>query len=433
MPNRTAKDLYQTLLMPISEVATTMTYEGIKLDVEYAKTLRAEYHSKMLAAYKSLCNTIGVNFNFKSSLELINIIENKLKIQLTEKTDKGNKTVNDKIIKQIAEKDERLKPLIAARHYGKMISTYIDGPISYLDSNGRVHPSWNLLGTETGRWSSHTPFAVQTIPRDKNLKRLVIPEDGYMLIAVDYKQAELRVLAYYSHDDYIMEGIRNNHDLHAYTTAIFFETTPEEVLKELSSPNEEVRKLWKDRRQLSKNGNFLCVYRGNSWALANLLGIDEKVAEKYQDIFFKRATKVMAWSDSVVEELIKNNYVISCYGRRRNFPLYPISGDKEKEKMKKEAPNSIIQGTSVDFANYSGVELYNRLKTEGYLNLDEDKRVKFLVQKHDEWVLEIPIDWFDELKPIITECMESPKLPMDVPMAIDFEVSDKSWGDLKVT
>ena len=120
---------------------------------------------------------------------------------------------------------------------------------------------------------------------------------------------------------------------------------------------------------------------------------------------------------------------MSCYGRRRNFPLYPISG--EKEKMTKEAPNSVIQGTSVDFTNYSGIELYNRLKSEGFLDLTQTKRVKFLVQKHDEWVLEVPIEWFDKIKPIIIECFESPKLPMDIPMNIDFEISDKSWGDLK--
>ena len=429
MPARTPKDLYETLLRPISEVATVMTYEGIKLDTEYASSLRAEYYTKMTEAYKTLCQSIGVHFNFRSSLELINVLENKLKIQLIKTTDKGNKTVDDKTIRKLAETDKRLLPLIDARHFGKMISTYIDGPISRLDEGGRVHPSWNLLGTETGRWSSHTPFAVQTIPRDEHLKRLVIPEDGYILVVCDYKQAELRVLAYYSRDDYLLDGIEKNLDLHAYTTAIFFECTPEEVLKGLQSKDEKIKQMWKDRRQLSKNGNFLCVYRGNAWALANLLGINEKTAEKYQQTFFKRATKIMAWSDSVVAELKQNHFVMSCYGRRRNFPLYPISG--EKEKMTKEAPNSVIQGTSVDFTNYSGIELYNRLKSEGYLDLTQTKRVKFLVQKHDEWVLEVPIEWFDKIKPIIIECFESPKLPMDIPMNIDFEISDKSWGDLK--
>lgn len=432
MSNRTPMDLYKTLLMPISEVATVMTYEGFKLDREYAQSLRTDYYTKMTDAYKTLCESIGVHFNFRSSLELINVLENKLKIELTNTTKKGNKTVNDKTIKELAKADARLAPLITARHYGKMISTYIDGPISYLDKEDRVHPGWNLLGTETGRWSSHTPFAVQTIPRDKQLKRLVIPDKGYMLVVCDYKQAELRVLAYYSQDDYLLEGSRKNQDLHAYTAAIFFETTPEEVLKGLQSKDEKIKQMWKDRRQISKNGNFLCVYRGNAWALANLLGIDERTAEKYQQTFFKRATKVMAWSDSVVKELKQNNFVMSCYGRRRNFPLYSISVEKEKGEMNKEAPNSVIQGTSVDFANYSGIELYNRLKKEGYLDITKEKRVKFLIQKHDEWVLEVPIDWFEKVKPLIIECFESPKLPMDVPMNIDFEISEKSWGELKV-
>jgi len=252
-----------------------------------------------------------------------------------------------------------------------------------------------------------------------------------MLVVCDYKQAELRILAFYSQDEYLLEGANKNHDLHVYTTSMFFNVDVEKVLNSLTSSDAKVARLWQERRQVGKKGNFLVVYGGGAYALSKLLGVSTRIAEGYIKNFFNKASKVIDWSKSIVDSMYKNEYVMSCYGRKRRFPLVSVMSNTEKEDAEKEAPNAIIQGTSVDFCNYSGIALAKALNKYGYFDMTSDKRVKFISQKHDEWLLEVPIDWFDKIKDIIIEQLQSPKLPVNVPMVIDMEISEKNWGETK--
>jgi DNA polymerase-1 len=285
-----------------------------------------------------------------------------------------------------------------------------------------------MLGTETGRWASYKPFAIQTIPRDKVIKKLVIPEDGYVLISCDYSQAELRILAFYSGDEWLRQAAINNEDLHVYSASFFFDKTVEEIKAELNHSNPQIRKEAKEKRHIAKSGNFLCVYRGSAYALHKLLGIPLKEAQKLQEKFFSKAVKVMKWSDSIIEFMRKNKYVVSCYGRIRRFPLYNYYNDIDKEKAEKESANSVIQGTSADFCNYSILETLQELAKAGFSK--PNKRVKVIAQIHDSVLFEVPEDWVDLCKIIIKSSMETPKYPVDIPMLVEMKTGE-SYGDLR--
>ncbi len=423
---RTPLDLYETLLKPLSPIVAQMEIDGIRLDTTYAKELKSSYEKKRNESYRAMVKSIGMSFDYRSSKDLIYIIEHKLGLMIERETKKKNKSIDDASITELSKKDERLKPLVEIRHYDKMISTYIDGPISGLRPDGRVSPSWDILGTETGRWTSHKPFAIQTLPRDKNIKKLVIPEEGYVFVVCDYSQAELRILAYYSGDEWLRRAAINNEDLHAYSASLFFDTTPEKMIEDLHSKDPKIKKEAKEKRQIAKSGNFLCVYRGNDFALGKLLGISQKEAKKLQEKFFAKAVEIMKWSDTILNFMKKNGYVISCYGRIRRFPLYSYYSDFDKQKAEKEAANSVIQGTSADFCNYSILETMRELAKAGFIK--EKRRVKIIAQIYDSAVFEVPEDWVDMCKIIIKNSMETPKHPVDIPMLVEMKTG-LNYGD----
>jgi len=430
MEQRTPKDLYETLMKPVSAIVAQMESDGIRIDKNSALELEVQFNQKILEHYKELVNNIGIRFNYRSSLQLQYVLEKVLGHKLTKLTKKGGKALDSEVISEIVEMDKRLAPLRDMKHYSKLISTYIRGPLNNLRPDGRIMVNWQLLGTETGRWSSRMPFPVQVIPREKRMRNLIIPEDGYVLGSWDFDQAELYVLAYYSGDAFLKEGALGKKDMHAYGAALFYECSPDEIIEGRKSSDEKIRNKYTEMRQISKNGMFLLVYRGGPYALSKTVGIPLNKAEKFHNAFLKKAPKIMEWSNSVVNKLERDNFVISCYGRIRRFPLYDMLSENEQEKAQKEAPNALIQGTSVDFCSYSLIEACARLKKQGFMDIDKKKRVKALVQKHDELVFEIPEDWIDKVAPIITEAMISPKLPMNIPMSTSPEFGYK-YGEMK--
>ena len=427
---KTPKDLYETLLKPVSPIVAQMEFDGIKFNKPHALVLEKQFSAEIFKHYKELVNRVGIRFNYRSPLQLQYAIESVLGHTLTKRTEKDKICLNSDVIDEIAALDDRLAPLKDMKHYSKLLSTYIRSPLDNLRSDDRIEVSWNILGTETGRWSSRMPFPIQVLPREKRMKNLVIAEDGYVLGAWDYDQAELYVLAYYSGDEFLREGALKKQDLHAYGASLFYGCTPEEIINGRQSEDEEVRKKYTDMRNLAKNGMFLLVYRGTPYALAKTVGITQSKAEKFHKVFHKKAHKVMGWSDSIIEKLERDNFVISCYGRVRSFPLYDMLPLEKQEKAQKEAPNALIQGTAVDFCTYSLIETCNNLKKAGFMDNTKQKRVRVLSQKHDELLFEIPEDWVSGVEPIITESMISPKLPMDLPMSAFPEFGYK-YGELK--
>ncbi|MHA1372193.1 MAG: DNA polymerase [Promethearchaeota archaeon] len=430
MSKRTPYDLYHTLLKPISPIATDMLHTGVMFDTEYAKELKANLEKKLHETYIQFVENVGIRFNYRSPIDLEYVIQQQLGEKLTKKTPKGNLQLDEEVIDELVRRNSKLKPLKELRHISKMISTYIDSPMEYLNEKNRVSPGWHLLGTETGRWSSRKPFAIQTIPRDKKLKRLIRAQPGYIFIAGDFKQAELRILAYYSQDSLLLEGARKNKDLHSYTAGIVNNMDPEEIIQGRQSKDPKKAEYYDNLRQEAKSGNFLVVYRGGPDALSRVLGKPKSETKVIWEKIRKGMKAAMAWSDSVIEELETHFKVTSCYGRERRFPLYCFFDQKKIEKAHKEAPNALIQGTSSDFCSYSLIETINNFRKDGKYDLQSDRRVYPIMHKHDELLFEIPEDWLDRGMEIIKDSMESPKLPVDVPMAVDLSYGT-NYAELK--
>ena len=319
---RTPYDLYNTLLKPITPIVTQMHLDGVKLDAPYIESLIPKYKKELQKVTQKMFSEVGCRFNYRKDADLIYVLKNKLGLELTEKTDKGNISTNKNTLEKLSEQNKSVSAILECRHLDKMISTYLSGPLENIMPNGRVRPGWNILGTETGRWSSSKPFAIQTIPRLKEIKRIVVPQKGYVFVVVDYSQAELRILAYYSGDEVMLQGARENKDLHAFSTAMFFECSPDDVINGRKSSDKKEALFWDERRQIGKSGNFLLVYRGSEYALAHHLGISITQAKKYFKAFHKNAFKVMEWSNNVIKQLKEMGELTSCYGRKRRFPLY---------------------------------------------------------------------------------------------------------------
>lgn len=331
--------------------------------------------------------------------------EGGLGLKPTKLTPSGAASVDEEILKKLETKHPVIPMLLEFAETKKLVSTYVDGLLPQL-VQGRLHPSFHLHRTATGRLSSSQPN-LQNIPRESNVRGLFVAPEGYSLLVADYDQIELRVMCMFSHDKRMSEFFLNNEDIHTGAAALCLGKDPSEITSE--------------ERQLGKGVNFLTAYGGGYQKLARTTGIDEDHAKYVIDQYYEQFSGITRWKRTVVNQGKKFGYVTTMSGRRRRLPDLKSDDMGLRSRAERQAVNAVVQGSAADICKQAMVECYNAFKGTG---------AQMLVQVHDELVVAVPNDSIEEMQTILITAMGDGKVYDGIPLKVSCHAAI-SWAEAK--
>jgi DNA polymerase-1 len=332
------------------------------------------------------------------------------------KTTHGFSTAVD-VLESLQDEHPIIEKIMAWRELSKLQSTYVDAlPELVNPDTGRVHTSFNQTGTSTGRLSSSNPN-LQNIPirteEGRRVRRAFVAPEGHVLLAVDYSQVELRILAHYSQDAALMAAFREGQDIHRATAAAVHHIAPEDVTYE--------------QRRFAKAVNFGLMYGMGAFRLARDSDLTLAEAEEFITRYFERFPGVRTYLDQSRELAAEQGYLETLLGRRRYFPALDRSTGRKvsaqvRQRAEREAINMPIQGTAADIIKIAMIELARALRDGGY-------KARMILQVHDELVLEVPEDEIAEVAPLVIDVMQG-AFTLDVPLVADANVGP-NWAELE--
>ena len=401
--------LYTELELPLIDVLVELEYNGIKVDVVRLRELSERYGQEMEALQQQIYDLAGHRFNIASPKQLQEVLFEELKLPKGKKTKTGPST-DAEVLEELA----RLHPLpakiIEYRQYAKLKSTYVDAlPKMVHPQTGRVHASFHQAVAATGRLSSSDPN-LQNIPvRDevgREIRGAFVPGcDGWLLLAADYSQIELRVLAHFSRDQRLCEAFAQDEDIHARVASQIYGVPPNEVTASM-------------RRQ-AKAVNFGVIYGQSPFGLAKQLGIDQDEAAKFIDAYFEGYPGVEQFLNQVLETCYTTGCVATILGRRRAIQGVRRGAGRQRNLAERTAINTVIQGSAADLIKKAMIAIHRRLRHERL-------SARMLLQIHDELVFETPSTELEPLVAIVREEMSSAH-PLDVRLKVDVKTGP-SWG-----
>lgn len=413
--------------MPLVKVLAEMELKGVPIDVDYLRA-KGEWITETVAEInQEFWDFLGYPINLNSTKQLGEALFGKLKYPVQRVTPTGNPSTDRDTLLALERKGYPIAGRINRYKMLKKIQgTYVDGLIDKVRVDGRVHGSFNHIGTVTGRLSSSNPN-LQNIPaRDEEtqIKRAFIVPEGYKMINADYSQIELRVMAHFSQDKAMVEAYNQGQDLHCRTAsqlsnieyATFLKAIDNDKQgKELTDMDNKCLRL----RGLAKGVNFGIIYGRGSRSLAEGEGITEKEAIKYIDDYFKSFSGVKAFIDHTHKTAKKYGYVRSLTGRKRRLPKIYSERFGEVKSAERQSVNSKIQGSAGDIMKLAMIDLeYNVLPK---FNAD------LLIQVHDEVIIHCPEEHAEECKEAVRESMIN-AVQLRVPLDVDIRISD-NWAE----
>lgn len=402
--------VYQDIDFPLCPVLSEMEHTGIAVD---KSTLTA--FGEMLSQRISDCESLiygyaGGPFNINSTKQLGTLLFETLGLPHGKKTKSGYST-NIDVLESLRDKHPIIPAIIDYRMLTKLHSTYAEGLLKVIASDGRIHTTFQNMVTATGRLSSTDPN-LQNIPVRTELggeiRKMFVPAPGNVLVDADYSQIELRVLAHIADDTAMQEAFRSGEDFHSVTAATVFGVTPEEVTPQM--------------RRSAKAVNFGIVYGISDFSLAGDIGVTRKEARAYIDNYLEHYQGVRSYMKTVVEQARQTGYVETMYGRRRALPELHSSNYNVRTGAERMALNTPIQGTAADIIKIAMIRVRERMEREGL-------RAKLVLQVHDELIVECPQEEAEQVLRLVTEEMES-AAELKVPLVAEAHVG-KSWYDAK--
>jgi DNA polymerase I len=407
------RKLYEEIELPLVPVLADIERTGIKVDRGMLQKMSSAMEKQLADLTGRIYKASGTEFNINSTRQLGEILFEKLNLPVLKKTRKtGGYSTDQAVLEELAETYELPKLILEYRQVTKLKSTYVDAlPLLIHPKSGRVHTSFNQTGAATGRLSSSDPN-LQNIPIRSELGRLIrgafVPEKGNVLIAADYSQVELRILAHLSEDSVLIDAFRAGEDIH--------DRTAREVFSE-----EELANRAECRRR-AKVINFGIVYGLSAFGLSRTLGISREDAQAFIDAYFKRYSGVRNWLDKTLEEVRRLEYVKTLFGRIRPIPDIKSKDANVRHFAERTAVNSPIQGTAADIIKIAMIRIHRALKEKNLAS-------KILLQVHDELVLEVPEKEVDEARTLVLQEMEG-AAELLVPLKVDLNVAG-NWMDMK--
>lgn len=402
--------VYYTIDFPLCPVLAEMEHTGILVDRD---TLTA--FEQMLTARIQDCESLiygyaGGPFNINSTKQLGTLLFETLGLPHGKKTKSGYST-NIDVLESLKDKHPIIPAIIDYRMLTKLRSTYAEGLLKVIASDGRIHTTFQNMVTATGRLSSTDPN-LQNIPVRTELggeiRKMFVPAQGCVLVDADYSQIELRVLSDIADDKAMQEAFRSGEDFHTLTAATVFGVTPDAVTPQM--------------RRSAKAVNFGIVYGISDFSLAGDIGVTRKEARAYIDGYLGHYTGVQAYMKDVVEKARETGYVETSYGRRRSLPELKSTNFNVRSGAERMALNTPIQGTAADIIKLAMIRVRNRMQQEG-LN------ARLVLQVHDELIVECPEAEAQQVMVLVTEEMTS-AAQLKVPLIADAH-QGKSWYEAK--
>jgi DNA polymerase-1 len=402
-------ELFDQVEMPLVQVLAAMEKKGVLLDLALLKDMSREIQQLLSLSENKIHALAGEKFNVNSPKQLQAILFEKLGLPKGKKTKEGYSTDVD-VLNFLAASHELPAEILAYRSFSKLKSTYIDAlPLMVHPDTGRVHTSYNQTVTATGRLSSSNPN-LQNIPirtlEGKRIRQAFIAPDGWRIIAADYSQIELRVLAHLSQDPSLMDAFASGEDIHSRTASDIFGVFPAMVNAEM-------------RRQ-AKVINFGILYGMSAFGLARELHVSQKLAQAYIDGYFEKFRDVRRYLDGILENARKNGYVTTLLNRRRYLPEINHNIAAVRQFAERTAINAPIQGTAADLIKVAMINIA-RIFTERRL------RAAMIMQVHDELVFEAPQSETQELMSLVKTEMEN-VMRLSIPLKVDIG-SGRNWDE----
>lgn len=403
-------ELYKNIELPCVFSLYDMEKNGIRVD----KAALEKYGNNLKARIDELTAEIyalaGMDFNINSTKQLGEVLFEKLGLPSGKKTKTGYSTSVD-VLEKLSGKHPVIPLILEYRQLTKLNSTYVEGLSGYIGHDGRIHGKFNQTVTATGRISSTEPN-LQNIPTrlplGREVRKVFIPDEGFVFLDADYSQIELRVLAHLSGDATLIEAYNKDSDIHSITASEVFDV-----------PMDEVTDLM---RRKAKAVNFGIVYGISSFGLGQGLDISRKEAEGYIEKYFATYGGVKAFLDNTVNLAKKHGYSVTMFNRRRPIPELKSSNYMTRSFGERVAMNSPIQGTAADIIKIAMVNVNKELKFKGF-------KSRLVLQVHDELLIETAIDELEDVKKIlVSKMMEAAAL--SVPLVVDVN-SGGSWYDAK--
>jgi DNA polymerase-1 len=404
--------LFQEIEMPLVEVLARMESEGISINLEWFRSLKERFKAEREAVEREIHQIAGMEFNINSNLQLREILFDRLKLPVLKRISTGPST-DASVLQELAEQGHQLpERLMEYRELSKLESTYLDTlPALVHPETKRLHTSFNQTVASTGRLSSSDPN-LQNIPirreLGRDIRRGFIPRKGWKLLAADYSQIELRLLAHLSDDPAFVDAFRAGGDIHRQTAAIIFGVPVESVSAEM--------------RARAKTINFATIYGQGAHALSRQLRIEFAEARAFIAAYFERFQGIRRYLDSMVEFAREHGYVQTIFGRRRYIPELRDRNFNVRAFGERTAANSPIQGSAADLIKIAMIRIDNALGAPGL-------RTKMILQVHDELVFEAPPDEIEVVTGIVQHEMEQAAV-LSVPLVVDIGVGD-NWMETK--
>lgn len=405
-------ELLEKIELPLAEVLSLMEQTGVLIDKERLIKMGEELNQRLEDLTQEIYQLAGEEFNINSPKQLGEILFDKLQLPIIKKTKTGSSTSAD-VLEKLEQHHPIIPHILLYRQLGKLHSTYIEGLLKVINPiTNKIHTSFNQAITATGRLSSTEPN-LQNIPirleEGRKIRAAFVPsEPDWKIVAADYSQIELRVLAHIANDKKLIEAFEKDMDIHTKTAMDVFGVTEAEVTSLM-------------RRQ-AKAVNFGIVYGISDYGLSQNLNISRKEAAKFIETYFSIYTGVKDYMKEIVKTAKKDGYVSTLLNRRRYLPDINHPNFNIRSFAERTAMNTPIQGTAADIIKIAMVNMARIIK-------EKKLKSRLLLQVHDELIFEVPPDELEQIKVIVKETMEG-ALELVVPLKVDINIGD-TWYEAK--
>ena len=393
--------VYKEIECPLVRVLQKMEYVGVMVDARLLREQSQELAGKMAATEKAAHAAAGGPFNLGSPKQLQEILYDRLKLPMRGKTQKGQPSTSEDVLEQLADEHELPRLILEYRGLTKLKSTYTDKlPIDIDPRTKRIHTSYHQAVAATGRLSSSDPN-LQNIPirtaEGRRIRQAFVAPPGFKLLAADYSQIELRIMAHLSGDEGLLAAFANDQDVHRATAAEVFGLPLEAVTA--------------DQRRSAKAINFGLIYGMSAFGLAKQLGLDRAQAQAYVDRYFERYPGVRRYMDETRASARRSGFVTTVFGRRLHLPDINARNSQLRQYAERSAINAPMQGTAADIIKRAMIGVAAWLDSE-------EPRARLIMQVHDELVVEVPEDRADTVGDNIVRIMEG-AAELRVPLRVD--------------
>ncbi|MBT8215342.1 MAG: DNA polymerase I [Acidimicrobiia bacterium] len=397
---RGATRLLTNIELPLVRVLARMEQAGIEVDVGYLEELGESLRDRLSALEGKIHDAAGEPFNVNSTLQLREVLFERLELPVLKKTPKGQPSTDAAVLEKLAEDHPIVELLLEFRQLEKLRSTYVDGFLPLVADDGRIHATFNQLTASTGRLSSERPN-LQNIPirseEGRTIRRAFVAKEGCSFLVADYSQIELRILAHVTRDQGLLDAFHAGVDIHTATAA--------------RVAGIDLDAVTPDQRRRAKMINFGLLYGMEAYGLAQRLEIEREEAQEQIEAYFSQFPDVKAFMEGIVKQAHDDGYTTTIFGRRRYLPELAAANFRTRQMGERMALNAPIQGSAADIIKKAMIAIDAELDERGLSSA-------LILQVHDELVLECPTGELEAVSALTVELMEG-VAELAVPLTVD--------------